>query len=635
MRWLAMIGSAALVLPVIMGAVSHTRSLRQQQAAQELLQRANELESQQRPREAAELLEAYLALQPAADNQRVRLAMLYADGIEADEQREHGIALLYRAVGVCRNEERLSLQTRLGELLLTAGRFSEAEAQAAQVIQSRPHDPSALRVRALALLRQYKRGELDRTLARNMPIVAWLDEARRANPNNVELAELTAAAYRNLELGVSGRCSVASREQRADHCLNELVQASPQSAEAYLARYRYRLRLGRGDAIADLESALRHGPDYQPALLTASQSALRQGKFVLAAELYRRVINSRPQQSEAETYLEFGDALLASGARDEALDVWREGLVQHPGTQHQFHGRLADAHLAAGDWKAAEQYVTAIDAALWPEASAEGETLAIARDQGVRRGTLLMLRGRPEAAIEQFQRTITLQEQLGGCSPQTALAWRHLGELYSRSGQWNSAASAYDYACYEQPQDAGLWQLAAQAHLQANHADLAVERAQQALRHGSQAPAQAILASARRAQSLQAGTSGRQTWPTLAAVRDILPTQVDPNAASSCQLSFDAAVVLSQVQAQRGESALAQEYLLRAVPACSEAERIGIDRELMHHALSRGDVSEALTLLSRFVVEAPDNKPLWHLTAEVDLENTHRLREQEADASLP
>jgi hypothetical protein len=181
--------------------------------------------------------------------------------------------------------------------------------------------------------------------------------------------------------------------------------------------------------------------------------------------------------------------------------------------------------------------------------------------------------------------------------------------LYSRLGQWSSAASAFDYACHEQPQAPEVWLLAAQAHLQAKHADLAVDRAQQSARQGMSAPAQAILARARLAQSLHGRTSGRNIWPTLAAIHDVLPHQAGHHSAASSavgQLRFDAAVVLSQVQAQRGEHALAQELLLRAVPGCSDAERAGIDRELVVHAISRGDTSEALGLLSRFVLESPD-----------------------------
>jgi len=212
-RWLGTLGAAMLVLAGAAAAVSQAKALRRQSAAQDWLRQAQEHEANQQWLEAAQAIEAYLSLEPGAADQRVRLARLYASGTLDTDQREHAIDLLYRALGICRDDERLPLQIRLSEFLLAAERFSEAEAQANEVIQAHPQDRGALRVRALALLRQYKRGELDHTLSRNLPIVAWLDEARRANRNDVALAEFTAAAYRNLELGVSGHPSVVARER--------------------------------------------------------------------------------------------------------------------------------------------------------------------------------------------------------------------------------------------------------------------------------------------------------------------------------------------------------------------------------------------------------------------------------------
>jgi Tfp pilus assembly protein PilF len=636
-RWLAILGGATLALAAVSGAASHIKAIRRQQAARQWLQVADEHQAQQRWLEAAQAVEAYLNMEPAADNQRVRLARLYSMGAETADQRERAIDLLYRALGVSPHEQRLPLRLSLAELLLASERWSEAQIQAQQIIEAHPQDPNALRIRALALLQQYKRGELDRTVSRNLPIVAWLDEARRANRCDVELAELTALAYRDLELGVSADVSVATREQLADACLNELVEAAPGHPDAYLARYRYRLHLGHADADADLEAALTSGADHRSTLLTAARAARSKSEFVTAARLYRSALDCDPTTSTPALYLELGEALLAAGERAEALTVWRRGLEKHPEAQILLQGKLADAHLAAGEWRDAQQCISAVDQALWDWAASDDDLLAVSRDQCLRRGTLLARQGDTAAAKEQFQHAITLQEQLGGSSPQTALAWRRLGELHSRSGEWAAAAAAFDYACHEQPQAAELWLLAAEAHLQAEHIDLTIDRALQAIRRDSSARAQAILARARLAKSLQPGSAGDCTWPTLPAIQDILLSQSGDAAESSKMrpLPFDAAVILSQVQAQRGEHALAQELLLRAVPACSDAERAGIDRELAAHALNRGDFSEALALLSRFCGDAPDNKALRTLTAEISVDNARRQREQEANTFLP
>jgi len=51
--------------------------------------------------------------------------------------------------------------------------------------------------------------------------------------------------------------------------------------------------------------------------------------------------------------------------------------------------------------------------------------------------------------------------------------------------------------------------------------------------------------------------------------------------------------------------------------------------------MSRGDISEALGLLSRFMLDSPDNEALRKLTAELGIDNARRQREQEAAAFLP
>jgi tetratricopeptide (TPR) repeat protein len=630
-RWLGLLGGAALVLVAVAVAVGQAKSMRRQAAAQDWLQQAAEHESNQQWLQAAQAVEAYLDLQPEAADQRVRLAKLYAAGAQNTEQSEHIIAALYRAVGICREDERLPLQVRLGELLLAAERFSEAETQTHAVIQSDPQNSSALRVRALAQLRRYRRGELDRMLSRNLPIVAWLDEARRANPGDVELAELTAAAYRNLDLGVPGQPSVADREQLADACLDELVEAAPQDPAVYLARYNYRVRLGLAGADADLALALQHGPTAQKTVLTAAAAAQDKAQFAKAVELYRQALAGEQPVSEPEVYLQLGDALLALGNRDEALSTWRGGLKLHPQARVEFNGKLADAYLSVSDWHNAEQCVNEIDAELSVQTASDRDLLCVERDQSLRRGMLLNYQENQPAALAQFRRVITLQEQIGGSSPQTAVAWRHLGESYARSHQWGSAAAAFDYACHEQPQTAELWLLAARAHLQAKRTDLAVDRAEQAVRRDSSPAAHATLASAllaHRASSRNQPFS--QGWPSLAAVQELLGRKDDKP-----QLPFEAAVALSQVQAMRGEHGLAEDLLLRAAPDRSPAERRSIDRELVAHALRRGDVTQAHTLLSQFILDSPGNTALLELAAEVDIDNNRRIREQEFNTFLP
>lgn len=710
LRWMIVLGAGAFVLMAGALLAVQGRAWRRQLAADNLLQQSQQREQEQQWLEAADLLEEYLNLRPDAADQRVRLARLYVSGAQDAAQQEKAIDLLYRALGVCQSAERLALRKDLAGLLLTAERFSEAEAEASQILVAEPDNAAALRVRAIALLRQYQGGSLDYRVARSLPIIAWLDEARRANPADIELAELTAASLRDLELSAPGQPTVAQRESLADACLDELQQASPQDPLVYLARHRYCARYEVGDAATELQQALRYGPEHPQTLLAAANAAQRQAQrraeqseepgeaqeeFAAAADLYRRAVANTQAAPEPAAYLGLGEALLAIGQRDEALAIWQQGLDKFPDAQADFNGKLADAYLTANQPELAEPCLKAIDERLTVNSGSDRALLILERDQCLRRGIWLMQTDKARPAIEQLQRVITLQEQLGGYNPQTTRAWQQLGHAYAALREWSDSAAAFDYACFEQPQRAKLWMLASQSHLKAKRFDLAVDRAEQGVKQNPSALAHLVLAKAllgqqstlppalrnRRAveralaaarqracdgslpsgeplesladelsaaqQRLDAAPWGlslwqlhHMSWPSLPAVHQLFSASdrksIEPQltAAAQKKLPFEAAMLLSRVQAMRGEYELAEEMLTYS-GADSLAELGYIQRELAYHRLARGDITEAHGLLLDSIFQSPENQALLRLTAEVDIEEEHRIQAEEADKFLP
>jgi tetratricopeptide (TPR) repeat protein len=567
-------------------------------------------------------------------------------------------------------------------------------------------------VRALGLLREYQRGSFDHRVSRSLPVVAWLDEARRANPTDIELAELTATAYRDFGLGVPGRPSATEREGLADACLDDLVGAGHHDPLVYLARHYYRTRYAVGDASADLAKALSLAPDSPEVLLAVASAAQQRARtlcesdkesplglndFAKAVELYRRVIASSAEAVGPQPYLEVGDALLALGESAQALAIWADAREKFPDSRALFNAKLADAHLAANDPQQAAPCLDAIDLELNMTNTAPGRaSLGMVRDQHLRRGLWLMQRERPRDAIGQFQRVITLQEQLGGRSRQATRAWEQLGHAFAALAKWNDAASAFDYACLEHPQSGELWLLASQAHLQAKHYDVAVERAHQAVRQEPSCIVHLNLAGAllqqqlaqppglrrwRSAERALAVTSeladdgtlpdlepleslGRdlvlakaataasaspklslwqwhhQEWPSIPAIHRLFATaernRIEPlKSPSASMLSFESALQLSRVQAMRGEYDLAEEMLLQSAPDHSPTERAVIDREFIQHRLARGDVKEAHALLSNLVRASPDIEPLRQMAAEVAIEHDRRVRAEEEETFLP
>lgn len=708
-RWLSRLSVVALLLIAgLVGAVQ-ARAWRRHLAAQALLQQAAERESEQQWIAAADYVDAYVNLCPDDASQRVKLAQLYVRGVEDAPQREQAIHLLYRALGVCQDNERLPLRSDLALLLLTAERFSEAEAEAILILKVRPHDAAALRVRALALHEQYRLGALDYRVSRSLPVIEWLEEARRAHPDDIKLAELTAAAYRNSALGAPGHPNVAQREQLADSCLDDLVQARPQDPLAYLARHRYRIRFDLGDADADLKLAIKYGPHHRESLLAGAEAAMRKGglfrddrdgsngreDFAKAAELFRKVIDSDKPATDPEPYLGLGDSLFAIDELAKAKDVWLSGLQKFPNHKALFQGKLADVHLAAHETKQAEAYLDAVDQELNRHEAPDRDQLTMQRDQSLRRGVWLMQRGSARPALVELQRVITLQEQLGGRSRQELQAWKQLGDAYASLEQWPQSAAAFDSACFENPQAGELWVQASQSHLQAAHFDLAVDRARQAVRQapnclthltlaralfqlqlslpageahwrpvgrqleaaqqrhgdGSVPDDKPLKSLARALAAAQADTSDTRSsglslhqlhhreWPTMHAVHELFAVpgkkSMEPQVARSVQeMPFEGVLMLSRVQALRGEYELAEEMLEHSAAGRPAAEQSYLYQEIVHHRLARGDVKEAHALLSTLVNESPNNPALLELAAKVDIENTHRVEAERAESIL-
>jgi hypothetical protein len=131
----------------------------------------------------------------------------------------------------------------------------------------------------------------------------------------------------------------------------------------------------------------------------------------------------------------------------------------------------------------------------------------------------------------------------------------------------------------------------------------------------------------------------RSGWPSLPAVHALFAQEdhksIEPLlTTSNGDLPFEAALLLSRIQALRGEYELAEEMLVRSGAEQSPIERAAAERELIHDRIGRGDVSQAHQLLSSLVLESPKNEALLKLTAEIDIEHNHRIR-QEAEDLLP
>lgn len=515
---------------VVMGAVALSaygiRAWQVSRTAQVFLQRAEQHEQDSKWFEAADYINRYLQLAPNAGSERIHLANTFAKGANTYSQRQRAIDLLYRAIGAGVAEEELALRKQVGEFLLQNGRYVEAADEADKVLalarKDSPEEAGGLRVRALALVRQYQTGALGREASGSVKILDPLAHAYKRNPDDLVLAELLARAYLDEKLAIVEASSLdkKTRAKLADACMDELIRARPKDPLAYVVRFRYRTDLNVAEstpnvegAKEDLEEALKLGPKNVTVLLAAAQFARVESERISrtggsrddanqqlqrAHDLYQRIVAEKLAPENPLPHLAQGEILVVLGKRIEAIAIWQAGLKTFPKSQGAFHTHLADLWLDMGKLDEAEASLKAILAEidqLPPNTRREGRLL-VERDQFLRQGIWHMKRDEPRQAVSLLQKVVLRQEQLGGDSQQSTRAWLLLGTALGSLGEWHESASAFDRAGLQQPKLAAAKTAASASWLAANRPDLAVDRAEQGVGLDSSGKAWFILASA-------------------------------------------------------------------------------------------------------------------------------------------
>lgn len=509
-----------LIVSIVVAGVLGTSAyfLRQWQVARTakaFVARADTFEAESKWTDAAEYLSRYLQLAPDDHPQRIRLARTYEKGITHPQQRPRAIGLYYRAIGAGVKEEELALRQSVGSLLLSTGRYIEAEKEAAEILKVDSQDAKGLRLRAIALVREYQSGALSRESLGKMAIVDALRKGFATNPDDVELAQLLAYALRDEELCRLELPDVFAKDRHAeaDKCMDQMVAARPQDARAFLSRYAYRARLGLSEAQQDLEEAQRLAPDDVAVLSAAAQFARAESDRIRKAggtpaefarhlerarELYKRIVDEKLAPKDPGPRVALGETLLVLGRADEAIAVWQTGLTEFKNSPAVFHAPLASIWLDQGKLAEAGPSLDALDEEIRRVASSVSREsrLVLERDQALRRGIWHIKQGEPQKSIALLKNVVLIQEQLGGDTEQSTRAWLLLGGAYASLGEWGESGSAYDRASTQQPKLALARLAAAASWLAANRADVAADRAEHAIRLNPTARAWYTLAAA-------------------------------------------------------------------------------------------------------------------------------------------
>ncbi len=236
-----------------------------------LLHLGNAYADAKRSADAEPLLRRAVALDPRFVEARGALAaVLFERGRYLESAEESRAALSIREDG--------GIRVNLGNALIEADRFPEAEIELRRAVELRPDSAFAWNSYGTSLMHQSRFEESERAFARAVDIL----------PNYAQgLASLGVMLHRR------GDTAGAERRLRAAHAL------SPSDVPI---RYRLACVLfddRRDEALELLEGAREINPDDADVLAKIAEAWAAQGRFVEAAELSRRATDLRPEATRA------------------------------------------------------------------------------------------------------------------------------------------------------------------------------------------------------------------------------------------------------------------------------------------------------------------------------------------------
>ena len=330
-----------------------------------------------------------------------------------------------------------------------------------------------------------------------------LQRAHALNPDDIEIASGLVDVYRNKPRLLDDEQQAlpqADRNKLADQVVDDVVTASPQSAKAYLARYRYRADLKLPNAADDLAAALKYGPDDPEVLLNAGLQAMRnaqaalgkggspkdvQAKLAQASKYYEHAAEVAPADERA--YLKLAGLYGTQGKPDDAVKWLRTGLEKGDKenvdpksylTKFALNSALADLLIGQGKLDDAEKTLGELERVskkVSPFLTSSAK-VSLTHTNDLLRGKWLVRKGQYAEAIPRLRLVA-----VGQLPAESFQAWKLLGIAYGAIGQWDQAATAYEQAAATAPKSGQVRRQAAAAWAMAGRSDVAAAYYKQAL----------------------------------------------------------------------------------------------------------------------------------------------------------
>lgn len=497
----------SLVVCVVLASTAYgVHKLQMQRTVASLLERATALEKEENWKKAAGYLHRYTRLRPDDAAAKTRLARTYDKMAASQQEKARSIDLYYEALGVAPEAERTALRQRLAELLLEAGRISEAKAEAAELLEADENDTVAHRVWATAIYSEYKAGEVRADEFQDPTLGEMVRRASDLNPENVPLAMTLARIYRRERDLFPEDSAIATseveRNTRADEVVRDLVAAMPDDADARLAVYYYREEFDLGGSQQALRDALEVAPNNIDVRLAAANYWIRQAQKLGNSETEERNVGEDAEDAVAATiaglydqaiehlryiideidathegaYVALGSIYTSQGQPKQAETVWRQGIREIGEPALTLHLRLAGL-LVEEDQDGAETALASLDHAIDSLDRTTGTLRkAVGPSRDLIEAALLIKRGQPGHAIG-LLKPIAMQPDLRSEQLQNVRRARTmLAHAYSALGRPDQAARSYEGIVDLAPQAVQPRLAAAAAWLSAGQPDLAIKQ---------------------------------------------------------------------------------------------------------------------------------------------------------------
>jgi tetratricopeptide (TPR) repeat protein len=275
-----------------------------------LLKQAERAEADGENEQAVKHLRTYLGFVPDDTDALARYGLLLEQLAKSANSRSQALLVLEQVLR--RQPERHDIRQKLVDIAMhpQIARYSDAREHLELLLRNFAANDGAL---------EHRLGRCHEAGGDFAQAAAWYEKALQHAPRQIDAYLHLAHVYRRR----------LDKPQRADQVMDQLVANNGESFQAFLARGRYRLELGQGEAAAtDINRAAELAPDDAEVILAAASMAFSKGDIATARLRLERGLDKHADK--AELYLALSELEVKAKRPVEAAACLRRGTEAIP-----------------------------------------------------------------------------------------------------------------------------------------------------------------------------------------------------------------------------------------------------------------------------------------------------------------